>query len=86
MNAVREREVNWPLVRTIYDDICSELTWKQYNKWLFLPSGESRYLNYYARFARLSTVTANRKLLKKARAAMFEISGVIHEIAGASHD
>lgn len=67
--------VNWGLVKVLYDDICAKLTFKQYVKWTTTPSGISRGLNYADRFRTLGTVTANKRLLKLASAALYEIEG-----------
>jgi hypothetical protein len=77
MNSLqREREVNWGLVRILYNDIAKELTLKQYNKWTTDSNGQAGDGSYWYRFNRLAKVTKNKKLLKKAKAAMYEITGI----------
>lgn len=66
------RETDWELVKIIYDDICRLLTLKQYLAW---TKGVARGGSYEERLDRVGKVTKNKRILKLAKAALFEIQG-----------
>ena len=82
MKILRKREVNWKLVKVLYDDVCGLLTFKQYVKWTMDADGHALGGTYWERFARLPKVTKSKRILKLARAATYEITGSVANLTG----